>query len=129
MLGLKLRRQDNRIPISYRAVDGTRIASQLDKYLSSLGYRVWLDEARDPIDNEPTILPGSEVQEEIRRALEVSNLLLLLDTPAAAESAGSSMKLIQPTPIYYRFSQFAFTLLVIGGKARNFVRSETCRDG
>jgi hypothetical protein len=51
-----------------------------------LGYRVWLDEARDPIDEEPNILPGKEVQAEIRKALSESNLLLLVDTPAAGES-------------------------------------------
>jgi len=86
MLGLKLRRRDNRILISYRAKDGTEIATQVYDYLISLGYRVWLDEARDPVDGEPNILPGEQVQEEIERALDVSNLLLLIDTPAAGES-------------------------------------------
>src|SRR5438105_2906545 len=86
MLGLKLRRRDNQILISYRAKDGINIATQIHDHLASLGYRVWLDEARDPIDQEPNILPGKEVQEEIRNALSESNLLLLVDTPAAGES-------------------------------------------
>src|SRR5438874_2898139 len=86
MLGLKLRRRDNQILISYRAKDGTSIATQIHDHLASLGYRVWLDEARDPVDEEPNILPGKEVQGEIRKALSGSNLLLLVDTPAAGES-------------------------------------------
>ncbi len=86
MLGLKLRRRDNQILISYRAKDGTSIATQIHGHLRSLGYRGWLDEARDPVDKEPNILPGKEVQGEIRKALSESNLLLLVDTPAAGES-------------------------------------------
>ncbi|MEN3369684.1 MAG: hypothetical protein V7609_1827 [Verrucomicrobiota bacterium] len=86
MLGLKLRRRDNQILVSYRATDGTGIATQLHDHLTSLGYRAWLDEARDAVDREPMILPGKQVQDEIRQALAASNLLLLVETPAAGES-------------------------------------------
>jgi len=85
MLGLRVQNRHNSIFISYRAVDGSSIAKQLHEHLKALGYRVWMDEAKE-IDGEPTILPGSVVQTEIDEALATANLVLLLDTPAAPES-------------------------------------------
>jgi hypothetical protein len=85
MLGLRLQGRDAKIFISYRATDGALIANQLHANLTSLGYRTYLDEARD-IDGETAILPGSPVQVEIDKALADANLVLLLDTPDAPAS-------------------------------------------
>jgi hypothetical protein len=85
MLGLIAQQRDNRIFISYRATDGTRIAEQLESHLISLGYPVWRDEARE-LDGETKILPGSDVQGQIDQGLEDANIVLLLDTPEAPHS-------------------------------------------
>jgi hypothetical protein len=85
MLGLRVQGRHTKIFISYRGSDGSAIAEQLTKHLQSLGHRTFLDQAKE-FDGEPMILPGSPVQEEIDRALETANLVLLIDTRTAPES-------------------------------------------
>jgi TIR domain len=85
MLGLRLQGRDAKIFISYRATDGASIANQLHAYLTSSGHRAYLDEAQE-IDGETAILPGSDVQLEIDKALADANLVLLLDTPGTPAS-------------------------------------------
>jgi hypothetical protein len=85
MLGLRVQGRNTRIFISYRGIDGTAIAEQLNSYLQSLGLHTFLDQAKE-FDGEPTILPGNPVQKEIDDALATANLVLLLDTPKAIES-------------------------------------------
>jgi hypothetical protein len=85
MLGLRVQGRNSKIFISYRAVDGAKIANQLYGYLISLGHSAFLDEAKE-IDGDTKILPGSPVQSEIDQALDKSNLVLLIDTPAAPNS-------------------------------------------
>jgi hypothetical protein len=85
MLGLRLQARDSKIFISYRAVDGSKIAKQLHTHLTSLGYSPWLDEAVE-LDGHSAILPGSPVQSQIDDALEKASLVLLLDTPSAPQS-------------------------------------------
>jgi len=86
MLGLRVRRPENKIFISYAAMDGWEIAKQIEKHLEGLGYRPWRDEARE-VDDETKILPGSLVQKEIDAALVDANLMLLVDTPNAPRSS------------------------------------------
>ncbi|MDN2714395.1 toll/interleukin-1 receptor domain-containing protein [Janthinobacterium sp. SUN120] len=85
MLGLRLQARESKIFISYRAVDGSKIAKQLHSHLESLGYIPWLDEAIE-LDGHTAILPGSPVQAQIDSALETASLVLLLDTPSAPQS-------------------------------------------
>ncbi|WFU62674.1 toll/interleukin-1 receptor domain-containing protein [Bradyrhizobium brasilense] len=85
MLGLRWSGRDSRIFISYRAKDGAEIATQLQQYLASLGHSAFLDQAKED-DGETMILPGRAIQEEIDRALEDANMVLLIDTPSAPES-------------------------------------------
>jgi TIR domain len=85
LLGLRLQGRDAKIFISYRALDGAQIASQLYDHLESLGYRAWKDEAIE-FDGETKILPGSPVQQQIDDTLAAASLVLLIDTPAAPQS-------------------------------------------
>jgi hypothetical protein len=85
MLGLRVQQRDNLIFISYRASDGTAIAQQIEERLISLGYSVWRDEAKE-IDGETTILPGSDVQQQIDQGLDRASIVLMLDTPDAPHS-------------------------------------------
>jgi hypothetical protein len=85
MLGLRLQGRDGKMFISYRATDGTAIATQLYHHLTTLGHRPFLDEAKE-IDGETKILPGSPVQKQIDEALTDANLVLLIDTPSAPAS-------------------------------------------
>lgn len=85
MIGLRWQGRDSNIFISYREKDGKEIAQQLNAYLLSLGHRPFLDQARE-FDGLPRILPGSPVQKEIDQALDAASLVLLIDTPSAAES-------------------------------------------
>lgn len=85
-LGLALRSRDHTIFISYRAVDGTNLATQFENYLKSEGYNVWRDDARDDFDGQTSIRPGEPVQQQIESNLSRANLVLLLDTPRASES-------------------------------------------
>jgi hypothetical protein len=85
LLGLRLQGRDAKIFISYRALDGTQIASQLYDHLESLGYRAWRDEAIE-FDGETKILPGTLVQQQIDNNLAAASLVLLIDTPAAPQS-------------------------------------------
>ena len=85
MLGLRLQGRDASIFISYRASDGASIANQLHAHFELLGYRPYLDEAKE-FDGDTAIRPGSPVQQEIDEALSRANLLLLIDTPAAPSS-------------------------------------------
>jgi hypothetical protein len=85
MLGLRVQKRNAKIFISYRARDGSEIAKQLHEFLTSLGFNVFLDEARE-MDGDTMILPGSDVQEEIDKALADANFVVLLDTAAAPQS-------------------------------------------
>jgi hypothetical protein len=85
MLGLRVQGRNTKIFISYRGVDGSEIAEQVNTHLRTLGHRTFLDQAKE-FDGEPTILPGSPVQKEIDDALDTANLVLLIDTPKAPES-------------------------------------------
>lgn len=85
MIGLRVQQRDNQIFISYRASDGTPLATQLEDHLKGLGYPVWRDEATE-LDGETKILPGSPVQLQIDEALEQASIVLLLDTPDAPHS-------------------------------------------
>ncbi len=85
MLNLRLQGRQAKIFLSYRASDGTKIAAQLHRYMTDLGYRPWLDEAKD-LDEDVMILPGTLVQEQIDTALEEASLVLLIDTPDAPQS-------------------------------------------
>jgi len=85
MLGLRVQGRLTKIFISYRGLDGTEIAEQLHAHLQGLGYRTFLDQAKE-FDGEPAILPGKPVQEEIDAALDTANLVLLIDTAKALES-------------------------------------------
>ena len=85
MLGLRLQGRNTKLFISYRAVDGTQIAKQIETYLNGLGYKSWRDEARE-LDGYTSILPGEPVQQEIEAALTEASLVLLLDTPESINS-------------------------------------------
>jgi hypothetical protein len=85
MLGLRVQGRHTKIFISYRGWDGSEIAEQVNAHLQNLGYRTFLDQAKE-FDGEPMILPGSPVQKEIDAALDTANLVLLIDTPKAHES-------------------------------------------
>lgn len=85
MLGLRVQGRNTKIFVSYRGVDGSEIAEQVNKHLRTLGHRTFLDQAKE-FDGEPTILPGNPVQKEIDTALDTANLILLIDTPRAPES-------------------------------------------
>jgi hypothetical protein len=85
MLGLRVQGRNTKIFVSYRGVDGSEIAQQVNSHLRTLGHRTFLDQAKE-FDGEPTILPGNPVQKEIDDALDTANLILLIDTPRAPES-------------------------------------------
>jgi hypothetical protein len=85
MLGLRVQGRNTKIFVSYRGVDGSEIAEQVNTHLRTLGHRTFLDQAKE-FDGEPTILPGNPVQKEIDDALDTANLILLIDTPRAPES-------------------------------------------
>jgi hypothetical protein len=85
MIGLRVQQRNNAIFVSYRATDGKAIAVQVEQHLKSLGYPVWLDEAKE-LDGDTKILPGTEVQNQIDEALAKSSIVLLLDTPEAPHS-------------------------------------------
>ncbi|WBL78142.1 toll/interleukin-1 receptor domain-containing protein [Bradyrhizobium xenonodulans] len=85
MLSLRWQGRDSKIFISYRALDGAEIATQLQEHLASLGHSAFLDQAKEG-DHETMILPGRPVQEEIDHALENANMVLLIDTPSAPDS-------------------------------------------
>lgn len=108
MLGLRLQGRNTKIFISYRALDGKKIAVQIYNHLSSLGHKPWLDEAKEP-DGYTKILPGEQVQIEIENALDDASLLLLIDTPASSDSKWikkeiniADGKLIPILPIVFR---------------------------
>jgi hypothetical protein len=86
MLGLRVQGRNTKIFVSYRGIDGSEIAEQVNSHLRTLGHRTFLDQAKE-FDGEPTILPGNPVQKEIDDALDTANLILLIDTPRAPESA------------------------------------------
>ena len=85
MLGLRVQGRNTKIFVSYRGVDGSEIAEQVNSHLRTLGHHTFLDQAKE-FDGEPTILPGNPVQKEIDDALDTANLILLIDTPRAPES-------------------------------------------
>jgi hypothetical protein len=85
MLGLRVQGRDSKIFISYREVDGARIAEQIYSHLKTLGHSPWRDQAVE-LDGDTKILPGTPVQEQIEQALTEASLVLLIDTPRAPES-------------------------------------------
>lgn len=85
-LGLALRSRNHTIFISYRQLDGLAIAEQFEAFLKEEGYHVWRDDSKDQFDGQTMIAPGEPVQAEIEESLKRADLLLLLDTPKAAES-------------------------------------------
>lgn len=85
-LGLRIRHRDNKVFISYRAVDGSNIALKLYEFLGKNGFRPWLDEEKDPYDGEPSIPVGTDVQAAIEQNLKDANMIVLIDTPRARES-------------------------------------------
>ncbi len=110
MLGLRLQGRDAKIFLSHRASDGDKIAAQLHEHLVSLGYRPFLDEARE-LDGDTKILPGSAVQNEIDAALEDASLLLLIDTPDILSSKWvkhevdtATASMLPVLPIHFRAS-------------------------
>jgi hypothetical protein len=86
MLGLRIRSRDHTVFISYRAMDGSAAAEQLEAFLRENGYHVWRDDSKDQFDGQTMIPPGKEVQAEIENNLKTADLLLLIDSPRAAES-------------------------------------------
>ncbi len=75
---LRLRGQGLRVFISHRQTDGQWLAAQIEDHLRANGYDPWRDVNR--LDG------GDVVQDEIERTIAGTNLLLVLDTPAAAAS-------------------------------------------
>jgi len=85
-IGLSLRSRDHTIFLSYRQVDGVSLATQLEQFLRGEGYHVWRDDSKDKFDGQSMIPPGEPVQVEIEESLKRADMVLLLDTPRAAES-------------------------------------------
>lgn len=109
VLGLRLRCGDQTVFISYRALDGTALAAQLETFLRSHGYRVWRDDAQDQMDGQTMIPPGMEVQRVIEENLQRADMLLVLDTPRAAESGWMNLEidlangyLIPVLPVFFK---------------------------
>lgn len=86
LIGLRIRHRDHKIFISYRAIDGKKIADQLNDYLKQNGFNPWLDEAKDEYDEEGSIQGGEDVQAIIEKNLAEANLVLLIDTLGAIDS-------------------------------------------
>lgn len=84
-LGLLIVPKENQIFISYRVKDGRKIAENLSDHLRQIGLNVWRDENRDE-DNEGYLVCGTKVQDEIKKAVMDSNLVVLIDTPEASFS-------------------------------------------
>lgn len=85
LLGIALRRGENRLFISYRASDGKASANLIHAHFSAIGYDAWLDEADDNFGN-PNLKLGADVQTEIDNRLSASNGLVLVDTPDSVTS-------------------------------------------
>lgn len=85
ILGLRLRRAEYEIFISYRAADGTEIAHQLHALLAGHGFKTFLDEARE-VDGEGRIQGGEPVQGVIEEHVLRADMVLLIDTPQAPKS-------------------------------------------
>lgn len=108
-LGLSLRSRNHTIFISYRAVDGTEVATQIEAFLKGEGYNVWRDDSKDAFDGQTSIPPGEEVQREIEENLKPADMVLLLDTPRACESPWINLEvnlangnLIPVLPVLFR---------------------------
>ncbi|MDB6112879.1 MAG: hypothetical protein JWR69_4629 [Pedosphaera sp.] len=108
-LGLALRSRVHTLFISYRAVDGTGLATQFESFLKGEGYNVWRDDSKDAFDGETTIPPGDFVQREIETNLTNADMVLLLDTPKAWESSWINLEvglangnLIPVLPVLFR---------------------------
>ena len=67
LIGLRLRHPDHKIFIWSRAVDGTKIAEQINAYLSQNGFNPWLDEAKDEYDEVGNVQAGEDVQSIVKR--------------------------------------------------------------
>ncbi|WP_350262651.1 toll/interleukin-1 receptor domain-containing protein (plasmid) [Pantoea sp. BJ2] len=108
MQGLMLQGRNTKVFISYRASDGTQIASQIETHIRTLGYKPWRDEARE-LDGYTSILPGEPVQQEIEAALSEASLVLVIDTPESgssrwirAEIDAADAMLIPILPVVFR---------------------------
>jgi TIR domain len=85
LLGLALRRGENKLFISYRASDGKESAKLIHQQFAAIGYDSWLDEADDKF-GDPNLKLGVDVQEEIESRLSSANGLVLVDTPDSIKS-------------------------------------------
>lgn len=85
LLGLALRRGENKLFISYRAADGKDSAKLIHEQFAKIGYDAWLDEADDKF-GDPNLKLGADVQAEIEGRLTASNGLVLVDTPDSVTS-------------------------------------------
>jgi|688.fasta_scaffold327979_2 hypothetical protein len=85
-MGLALRTGNNKIFVSYRAVDGTRSAELVEGELNASGFATWRDESNKAYD-APNLTLGDDVQQQIARNIETASALVLIDTPKAGESS------------------------------------------
>jgi len=85
-MGLALRTGNNKIFVSYRAVDGTRSAELVEGELNSRGFATWRDESNKAYD-APNLELGDDVQQQIAQNIETASALVLIDTPRAGESS------------------------------------------
>lgn len=85
LLGLSLRRGENKLFVSYRASDGKESAKLIHEQFAAIGYDAWLDEADDKY-GDPNLPLGADVQAEIENRLTASNGLVLVDTPDSVTS-------------------------------------------
>jgi hypothetical protein len=79
-LGLEPFQRDCRLFISYRRSDGTEAAQAIYRHFRAIGFDAFLDTEDEAIE------PGEEVQARIHEAIPEKDFLLLVDSPAAAES-------------------------------------------
>jgi len=79
-LGLEPFKRDCRLFISYRRSDGGDAAQAIYRHFRASGFDAFLDTKDESIE------PGEEVQGRIHEAIPAKDFLLLVDSPAAADS-------------------------------------------
>jgi len=67
--------------ICYSVHDGSEAASRIAKYLRTCGFQTWLD--------HENLLPGASLQAEINRAIDTSDAVVILLSPALINSDGA----------------------------------------
>jgi len=85
LLGLRLCGGQNKVFLSYRAVDGIAIAHQIHEALAWQGIAAFLDTAEDDYGNL-TVELGEPVQKKIRAWLEDATAIVIIDTPTVTTS-------------------------------------------